>query len=66
MTETKRITSEIPLELDKALDESARKKNKKKMPYICEIITKYIEEEKLETENRENKISKTDKKRKTS
>ena len=66
MTETKRITSEIPLELDKALDESARKKNKKKMPYICEIVTKYLEEEKLETENRENKISKTDKKRKTS
>ena len=58
MTETKRITSEIPLELDKALDESARKKNKKKMPYICEIITKYIEEEKLET-NSEKRNKKT-------
>lgn len=60
MIETKRITSEIPLELDRALDESARKKNKKKMPYISEIITKYIEEEKLESTEK----SKTDKKRK--
>ena len=45
MSEFKKITGIISEELDEALNESARNKNKKKLPYIGEIIEKYLKEE---------------------
>ena len=56
--EIKKITGFVSEEIDNALDESARKKNKKKMPYIGEIIEKYLQEENdgsQETSNKRNK-----------
>lgn len=60
MSEMKKITGIISEELDEALNQSAKNQNKKKMPYIGEILEKYLKEEKLETDE----ISKTDKKEK--
>lgn len=43
--ELKKITGLVSEEIDEALDESAKNQNKKKMPYIGEIIQKYLQEE---------------------
>lgn len=55
----KKITGIISEELDEALNQSAKNQNKKKMPYIGEILEKYLEEEKLETSNEKTRNKKT-------
>ena len=57
--EIKKITGFVSEEIDNALDESARKKNKKKMPYIGEIIEKYLQEENDGSEKTSKRNKKT-------
>ena len=54
MSETKRITSDIPVELDRELEKYAKKHSKQKMGLIREIIANFLAEKNIHETHLQN------------